>query len=154
MAFLFRSVKYHAQDYLEALERYKVPFRVVSDGGFFDREDIINLKELITFCGWKEKWDPRIFEGKLLELHPDTIEAIRKIKEDPSTWVDKEFLFKLGVHNQEDLLALKELANIRVKIQNDEGTSLLDLFYELLSFNKDLERYHQIDHFDTTLLSC
>jgi DNA helicase-2/ATP-dependent DNA helicase PcrA len=132
VAFLFRSVKYHAQDYLEALERYKVPFRVVSDGGFFDREDIINLKELITFCGWKEKWDPRIFEGKLLELHPDTIEAIRKIKEDPSTWVDKEFLFKLGVHNQEDLLALKELANIRVQTQNDEVTSLLDLFYELL----------------------
>lgn len=140
VAFLFRSVKYHAQDYLEALERYKVPFRVVSDGGFFDREDIIHLKDLITFCGWKEKWDPRIFEGKLLELHPDTIEAIRKIKEDPSTWVEEPLLKKLGIYSQDDRNALKELGNIRVQTQNNQMPSLLDLFYELLRVTGYFER--------------
>jgi len=140
IAFLFRSVKYHAQDYLIALEKYKIPFRVISDGGFFDREDIIHLKDLITFCGWKDKWDPRIFEGKLLELHPDTIEAIRKIKEDPSVWIDEELLSKLGVHNQEDRSALKELANLRVQTQNNELSSLLDLFYELLRATGYFER--------------
>jgi len=140
VAFLFRSVKYHAQDYLVALEKYKVPFRVVADGGFFDREDIIHLKDLITFCGWKDKWDPRIFEGKLLELHPDTIEAIRKIKEDPSEWVDEELLLKLGVHYQDDRSALKELANLRVQTQNNELATLLDLFYELLRVTGYFER--------------
>ena len=140
VAFLFRSVKYHAQEYIEALERYQVPFRVVSDGGFFDREDIIHLKDLITFCGWKGKWDPRIFEGKLLELHPHTLEAIRKIKEDPSAWVNEELLLKSGVHDKEDLSALKELANIRVQTQNGEVTSLLDLFYELLRATGYFER--------------
>ena len=28
------------------------------------------------------------------------------------------------------------------------------LLSELVGFNKDLKRYHQIEHFDTTILSC
>lgn len=45
VALLLRSVKYHGEPYLEALDRHGVPYTVVADGGFFDREDVIQPKD-------------------------------------------------------------------------------------------------------------
>ncbi len=47
VAILFRSVKYHAENYLEALGRYDIPYTVVADGGFFAPK--------ISFSHWLEK---------------------------------------------------------------------------------------------------
>ena len=132
VAFLFRSVKYHAQEYLRALDRHGVPYTVVADGGFFDREDILHLKDLITFCGWKNKWDPRLLQGKLLELQPKTIEAIARAWLDPSAWVDEAALKELGISDPDERRVLRELATVRVRTQEGDIGTLLELFYGIL----------------------
>jgi len=140
IAFLFRSVKYHAQEYLQALERHGVPYTVVADGGFFDREEILHLKDLITFCGWKQNWDPRMLQGKLLELHPKTLEAIARSWLDPSAWVDESALNKLGISDPDERRVLRELATVRVRTQDGEVGTLLELFYGILQATGYFER--------------
>ncbi len=132
IAILFRSVKYHAGEYLEALNRHNIPYTVVSDGSFFDREDIYNLQELIRFCGWKKNWDPGVFRGKLLELSPNTVRAITKWKEDPTAWTDKKILEELGITDSGEQRVLTELAGIRSRTGKGALRDLMLLFYELL----------------------
>ena len=132
VALLFRSVKYHAADYLAVLSERQIPFVVAADGGFFDREDILHLRDLMTFCGWKKKWDLSGLCGKLLELSRQTIEAIARIKEDPSTWVEDGALQSLGIADAKDRKALQELARTRLRAGSGEIATLLELFYEVL----------------------
>jgi len=133
VALLFRSVKHHAEDYLAALEKHDIPLIVKGEGGFLGREDIISVRDLITFCGWKQKWNPECLQGKLLLLEPDTIEAIKKCAEAPEEWLEKRTLEKMGIKNHQDRKVLQDLAETRVRLQSGEIKSILDLFYELLS---------------------
>ncbi|MFQ5844952.1 MAG: ATP-dependent helicase, partial [Planctomycetota bacterium] len=141
VALLLRSVKYHGEQYLGALDRHGVPYTVVADGGFFAREDVLQLKDLFTFCGWKHRWDPRFLEGKLLELKARTLDVIRRWKEDPVGWADDPTLDRLGIRAREDRQLLKELAQLRRRTLDGElDRDLLRLFYEILRATGYFER--------------
>lgn len=132
VALLFRSVKYHAGEYLEALERHGVPYTVAADGGFFDREDVLHLRELLKFCGAKTSWQPEWLQGKLLELSPRTVDAIRRWQEDPAAWSDERILAELGVDSPQERAALRALAELRARSHQGTLGDLMALFYELL----------------------
>lgn len=132
MAILFRSVKYYAEHYLDALRRYDIPYTVVADGSFFERDDIFHLRELIKFCGWKKKWDPACFQGKMLELSPETINTIIRWKEDPVQWTDEKILDELKITDAEDRRVLREMASLRARTTQGELNNLMELFYKLL----------------------
>lgn len=133
VALLFRSVKYHAGEYLDALDRHGVPYRVVADGGFFDREDIIHLRDLIRFCGSKRRWDPRVLEGKLLELSPDTVDAIVRSQRDPEQWSDERILDGLGIREPRERELLRILAGLRERTLSGDLDNLMSLFYDMLN---------------------
>lgn len=141
VAVLFRSVKYHAGEYLAAFDRHEIPYTVVADGGFFDREDVIQLKDLFTFCGWKHKWDPRFLRGKLLELSPETIEAVALLHRDPREWENEETLESLAVKDPTQREVLRQLGELRRKtLDGDLDKNLVRLFYELLRASGYIER--------------
>jgi len=129
---LFRSVKYQAGEYFEALEKEGVPFYVGADGGFFDREDILQLKDLIKFCGWKKKWEVKCLQGKMLELSSQAVEAVVKYNKDPSTWTEEQVLEELGIKDQRERKMMMELGRLRERTTGNELNDLMELFYELL----------------------
>jgi len=141
VALLFRSVKYHAGDYLTALDRHAVPYTVAADGGFFDREDVLQLRDLFTFCGWKHRWDPKFLEGKLLELDPLTLDAVRRFDGDPADWTVEQVLEGLAIRRSGDRAVLRELGDLRRRtLEGELDRDLLRLFYELLRASGYLER--------------
>lgn len=132
VALLFRSVKYHAGEYIQALEEQGVPFYVRSDGGFFEREDIYQLKELFKFCGWKKKWDVKCLQGKILELSPQAVKAVVKHNVNPERWTDKDVLDELGITDNSDRQLMMDVANLRERTCDGSLNDLMELFYELL----------------------
>lgn len=129
---LFSSVKYHAPEYLEAFQREGVPFSVIGDGKFFDREDIISLRELIKYCGWKNKWQDHFFDDKVLSLKPKTIQVIKSLHNDPAEFDTEEKLRDLGIWSRIDRAKLCSLFRLKQEVLDHEHSDILSLFYDLL----------------------
>jgi len=140
---LFSSVKYHAPEYMDALERHNIPFVVLGDGKFFDREDILTLRELVKYCGWKNHWQDHFFDNKILFLRPKTVEVIRKLKDDPVELDTNEKLKKIGIKNKTDQVKLLSLFEIKKKVLKGRHTDILSLFYDLLEASGYFERSYQ-----------
>lgn len=58
IAFLFRSVKYGAQPYLDALDDAKIPYAVTNIGGLFEVNEVDTIFTILSYLGDFEKiWD-------------------------------------------------------------------------------------------------
>jgi DNA helicase-2/ATP-dependent DNA helicase PcrA len=136
VAILFSSVKYYASEYMEALKRNNIPFTVIGDGKFFEREDILTLRELMKYCAWKDHWQDYFFDNKLLSLCPETIKAIGKLRDDPLTFNCPEKMKKLGIKDEKDQEKLLSLFEIKTKVLQNKHTNILSLFFDLLDASK------------------
>lgn len=145
VAILFSSVKYHAPEYMEALERNNIPFTVIGDGKFFEREDILTLRELITYCGWKHHWQDHFFDNKVLCLRSETVKAIRKLRDDPFEFNSREKLKTLGIKDKTDQEKLLSLFEIRKKVLENKHIDILSLFFGLLEASGYFKRAYEND---------
>jgi DNA helicase-2/ATP-dependent DNA helicase PcrA len=136
VAILFSSVKYYASEYMEALERNNIPFTVIGDGKFFEREDILVLRELMKYCAWKYHWQDYFFDNSVLSLSPETVKAIGKLKDDPLESNCLEKMKKLGINDEKDQEKLLSLFGIKTKVLQNKHTNILSVFYDLLDASK------------------
>jgi len=60
IALLFRSVKYGAQPYLDALEESGIPFAVINVGGLFEADEVDIIFSILSYLGGFEK----VWEGQ------------------------------------------------------------------------------------------
>ncbi len=93
IALLFRSVKYHSNEYIEALQNSGIPFIVYGLGNLLERDDIRAIRYFMAFLtqnydedksfkmlgNW---WDVSQFTSDFLSFSPETKEVLINVKQD------------------------------------------------------------------------
>jgi DNA helicase-2/ATP-dependent DNA helicase PcrA len=132
VAILFRSVKYHAGHYIEALQEAEIPFSITGDGGFFRRHEISQLFDLFVYLNASGQWGDRYLLSPLLNFKPGTYVALQKKKVALSGKITPDELQALGITDKADQQKIQDLLALRCQIQETNYETVLDIFYRLL----------------------
>lgn len=153
VAILFRSVRNHSFYFTEYLKEKKIPFYVVGDGAFLERDEVRTILWLMAFVKgynpdekvtkiWKW-WNNSLLFNHVLNLSTDTKNKLKKIINE-NGFVNKlnyKYLTQLGIERA-DLFLLLRLID-RKKIVNTEQKkkySLTQLFYDILKITGYLKK--------------
>jgi DNA helicase-2/ATP-dependent DNA helicase PcrA len=132
IAILLRSVRSYAEPYLEALRIAKIPFRIIGDGQFFEREDIRDLCGLFTFISATKPWGDRLVRCPVMNLSKETERKLAAWKGELAHATDKKQLKEIGVRRNEDRKKLRDLIELKRQVQGENYRSLLAVLYKLL----------------------
>ncbi len=126
IAFLFRSVKYGAQPYLDALDDAKIPYAVTNIGGLFEVNEVDTIFTILSYLGDFEKiWDGQ--SGTGFVPTEDIIYSSAK----PTFSLQNKKTFK------KQLRELKESISGRISLQGIYGDILAILGVGMGSINED-----------------
>ncbi|MCX7623071.1 MAG: ATP-dependent helicase [Thermomicrobium sp.] len=132
VAVLYRSVRYYAQPLLAALAARGIPAVATGNGGFFDRPDIQQLRDLIVALGWPSSWRPDHFAGPVLALTPETVDRLAAFA--GNIWeLDERGLEALGITDERDRSLLAGLVALRRRVKARQHGSILVLIDEILA---------------------
>ena len=109
VAILFRSVKYHAGHYIEALQEADIPFSITGDGGFFRRHEISQLFDLFVYLNTSGQWGDRYLLSPLLNFKPETYLALQKKKVALAGKITPDELQALGITDKADQQKIQDL---------------------------------------------
>lgn len=140
VALLLRSVKSYAAPYIEALKESKIPYAVIRDGRFFDREDISDICNIFTFLGASKPWGDRFVRCSIMRFAQKTHKALEKFKEDLISFRHLKELNTIGVSNRNDRNKLLKLIELKRKVQEQKHQSILDILYEILRISGYLSK--------------
>ena len=132
IAILFRSVKYHAGHYIEALQEANIPFSITGDGGFFRRHEISQLFDLFVYLNTSGQWGDRYLLNPLLNFKPETYIALQKKRVTLSDKITSDELQSLGITDKADQQKIQDLLALRCQVQETNYETILDIFYRLL----------------------
>ncbi len=156
---LFRSVKYHASEYIEEIQNEGLPFIVYGKGSLLDRDDIGSMlyfmtyvtqevngdKKLLTRATW---WNVRQFTGDFLALSPETKEVLINTEQEfkISDLKRRKDFIRLGIKNEEDINKLLGLNGLRENIlanhkDRKKRIGVLRIFYRVLDKSGYLKEY-------------
>jgi len=149
IAILFRSVRSHAPEYVKELKEHKIPFHLIGDRGFFQREDIRSIlylmatldgfefKEKQRFAHWESWWNGQIlsvllpFSDKVRQFISEHEGRYDFIADMENNWKEHKDKFE-----PEDMTVIKRLILIKKRLaqEKEKGTqsTLLELYYEVL----------------------
>ncbi len=133
VAVLLRSVKSYAAPYREALFAAGIPFQVLGDASFFEREEIAQLYDLLHFLGASKPWGDKYLRLPIVGLGAETEKALGAYKESLLEVATPQGLEGIGVHAEADRRRLLDLLRLKARVQAQEHTSLLEVFYDLLA---------------------
>jgi DNA helicase-2/ATP-dependent DNA helicase PcrA len=135
IAILLRSVRSHAEPYIDALREANIPFRVIGDGRFFEREDIGAFCGLFTFLAAAKPWGDRFVRCPIMRLSEKTEKALAAWKGDLADAVEEKRLKKIGVQSTEDWAKLAALIDLKRQVQEGSHRSLLAILYQILGIS-------------------
>jgi len=166
IAILFRSVRNHSFFYCDYLLKKKIPYYVVGDGAFLEREEVRTIIFLMAFLesfepddNIKNKWqwwNNSLLLTHALDLSDNTKEKLNKIIN------EKDFLNKLNYRDlsilnldRSDIFLLLRLID-RKKVVTKQGEKLkkyplTKLFYDILKITGYLKRLVDSDNEDDLL---
>jgi len=133
VAILLRSVRSYAEPYLSALNKAGVPVVVTGEGTFFDREEIEGMWQLISFLGASKPWGDRFVRHPIMNLSPQTVDALAAIKDDLTGFETAEQLEAAGIADHADRGRLLRLIGLKRRVRAGQYGSLLEVFHELLA---------------------
>jgi len=146
IAILFKSVKFHAPEIIDELEKNNIPFIVKGDSSLLSQDEIKDFLVLMLYVNdyepnsYQSKWlfDHDVLSCEFLSLEEDTIE---KLKDNVDIYhllesFDYDKLQRLNI-GKEDIKRLINLRNLK-KQQSKNKISQLHLFYKIL----DATEYH------------
>jgi len=136
VAVLLRSVKSYAAPYIEALKESKIPYAVIRDGRFFDREDVSDICNIFTFLGASRPWGDRFVRCSIMQFTQKTQKPLEKFKEDLISFKHAKELNTIGVTNRKDRDKLLDLIGLKRKVQEQKYQSILDILYEILRISR------------------
>ena len=135
VAVLLRSVKSHAGPYIDELRRRNISFIAYGEGAFFEREDISGIRDILRFCGYKNKCPTGGIRPPLLELSGKTLSIIADWKDDPVLWAKADTLETLNIPGN-DREVLNQLGRLRQDALDGEYRhNFLGLFYDILDIS-------------------
>ena len=132
IAILFRSVRYHAGHYINALQEANIPFSITGDGGFFKRHEISQLFDLFVYLNTSGQWGDRYLLNPLLNFKPETYEALQNKKVTLAGEITPHGLQSIGITDKADQQKLQDLIALRSQVQEANYETILDIFYRLL----------------------
>jgi DNA helicase-2/ATP-dependent DNA helicase PcrA len=144
VAVLLRSVHSYAAEYLCAFVAAGIPYTAIGMGGFFEREEIAPLYNLLVrFLGTAKEWGDRFLREPVVGLDPATLDALKEHKENLLASASEAALRKIGVRNAGDRTKLLALLDLKQRVQSKKHSSLLAVFYELLSVTGCFARWEE-----------
>ena len=132
IAILFRSVRYHAGYYIDALQEAGLPFSITGDGGFFRRREISGLFDLLVYLNTSGGWGVRYLLNPLLNFKPETYEVLQNKNINFNGKITRNELRSIGIYDKDDQQKLQNLMALRCQVQDANYETILDLFYQLL----------------------
>uniref|UniRef100_A0A831TET7 DNA 3'-5' helicase n=1 Tax=Thermorudis peleae TaxID=1382356 RepID=A0A831TET7_9BACT len=132
VAVLFTSVRYFAGPLLAALAKRRIPCEVTGDGGFFDRPDVRQLKDLVIALGWPSYWRTTMLHGPVLGLAPETLTILEQYE--GNLWeLDEAGMYTLGIVDERDRRVLAQMIALHRRVQAKEYASITGLVHEILA---------------------
>ena len=136
IAILFRSVRFHAGYYVNALREANIPFSITGDGGFFKRREISRLFDLLIYLNTSGGWGDRYLLNPFLNFRPETYGALQKKNASFSGTTTLDELQSIGITNETDQQKLRDLIALRCQVQEANYETILDIFYRLIQCTK------------------
>jgi DNA helicase-2/ATP-dependent DNA helicase PcrA len=169
IALLFRSVKYGAQPYLDALDKAGIPYAVTNIGGLFEADEVDTVFSIFAYLGGFEKtWDGQSGTGfvptedliyssakSIFQLSNKKIfkKHLQELKETISGRISLqgiygEILAILGagrddIHDNETEVTLYNLGRLSQAISDYEGTRSYCTFRDIKYFCWFIRNYAQ-----------
>ncbi len=143
VAILLRSVKSYAETYVEALTALGIPCQVLGDATLFQQDEISQLYDLFNFLGASKEWGDRYVRHPLVGLSEATCERLTAHKENLLEINGEEDLKNIGITSTSDIRCLLGLLALKRKVQAQEHTSALSVFYDLLAITGCLGRFER-----------
>jgi len=138
---LLRSVKSYAEAYSEALRAFGIPCLVIGNAALFQREEIDQLYSLINFLGASKEWGDKYIRLPLVGLSDVTCNLLKSYKGNLLEVTSQDGLKGIGITDPEDIKRLLQILTLKRKVQAQEQTSALEVFYALLSASGCLGRF-------------
>lgn len=144
IAILLRSVKSYSASYVTALQAADIPHIVIGGGGFFERDDISQLYDvLVRFLGAAKEWGDKFICHPIVGLSDETIKALKKHKANLLESATDKDLRTLGVKNAEDRRRLLALLELKQEVQSKKHVNFLTVLYRLLEITGYFARCEQ-----------
>jgi DNA helicase-2/ATP-dependent DNA helicase PcrA len=130
MAIFFRSVKYDAQPYLDALDKAGIPYAVSGIGGLFQAPEVDEICSTLAYLGGFNKlWDSKAGEGEI----PEPANIYEQAAE----------IFLLPTKRQ----FVKDLKALHDALQKQHRLQLQGLYGDILKLlGVDHDEFHGDDH--------
>lgn len=144
VAILLRSVSSYSGPYVAALQAAGIPHVVVGGGGFFEREEISQLYDLLVrFMGTTKEWGDKFVCLPLLGLSKAAVKALKEHKTNLLESASDKSLRAIGLTDAEDRRRLLALLALKKRVLAKEHSSFLAVFYELLEISGYFARCEQ-----------
>lgn len=141
VALLLRSVRSYAEPYLEAFRSFAIPYYITGDASFFERDEIRQLYDLFSFLSASKPWGDRFLRHPLVGLSQSTCQALEAYKGDLMDILTDQQWETIGVVHEGDRQRLRALLELKRQVQSSQHTSLLEVFYRLLSIIQCVARF-------------
>jgi len=132
IALLLRSVRSYVGPYMLAFQMAGIPFNVIGDASFFDREEISCIYGLLNFLQATKPWGDVYLRHPLVGLSQGTMDALQSFKDDLLTVDSEEGLKSIGISDEVDLKKLLYLLDLKNRVQGKKHHSQLEVFYSLI----------------------
>jgi len=154
---LFRSVKYHATEYIESLESTNLPYVVYGRGSLLSRDDIKSIVYFMSyltqeaysdnsFKQWRNWWDVGQFASEFLALTSKTKGILLNAEQNLNICElkNRNDCISLGIKSEEDIIKILSLnqhrEDILKKQKEKKKTGVLRIFYDVLDASGYLSR--------------
>ncbi|MDI9615182.1 ATP-dependent DNA helicase [Methanothermobacter sp.] len=136
---LFRSVKHDAVEIMNELRREDIPFNVYGEGGFFDREEILYIIQLLHHTRNIRRRIIRLsnentehFESEFMDLTGESIEIIKNMGDEGFRSLRNHEEFReAGFTDPDDIEKLVALNRLI-----DSELGVLERYYEILEISR------------------
>ena len=149
VAILLRSVRSYSEPYKEALQFKKIPYHIIGDASFFDRDEIVQLLHVFNFLSTNKEWGDRFLREPLVGLSEETREVLKQFKGNLMAFSTPEQLLELGINDETDRQKLVALIKLKHKVQTQRYNSILEIFYEVLAATQCIQRFEQQKDIET-----
>jgi DNA helicase-2/ATP-dependent DNA helicase PcrA len=148
VAILLRSVKSYSAPYIEALVKAGIPFQVIGDASLFLKDEIAQVYELFSFLSTAKAWGDRFLRDPLVGLSDNTCEILKTYKDSLCDLNTKDELHEIGITDKDDLQKILELIQLKKRVQMQQHSSILEVFYSLLSITGCFQRFERNDQIE------
>lgn len=157
---LFRSLRYHAKEYIKYLSKEHIPYTTYGDGQFFERKEIQIIVYLISyvtqelyvdnrFIDWKNWWKRDLFLDEFFGFSDETKRIIIEGGFELYKLNDEKGFKDIGFTNNKDIRKLLLLNKLKTDILNEKNNYgetkfgnnlLLSVFYKILNYTGYFEK--------------